>query len=97
MPNKFIEQAHTLSTQEVSELLQSSLGGLTLEEAKARLQECGLNVLPQAKTAPLAIGFLRQFLSPLIYILLFAVVVSLFLQEWTDAGFIFFVFETVFL
>jgi len=91
IPNKFIEQAHTLSAQEVSELLQSSLGGLTLEEAKARLQECGLNILPRAKTAPMAIVFLRQFLSPLIYILLFAVVVSLFLQEWTDAGFIFFV------
>jgi P-type Ca2+ transporter type 2C len=35
--------------------------------------------------------FLRQFLSPLIYILLIAAAVSLFLADWTDAGFIFLV------
>jgi len=47
--------------------------GLTTEEAKRRLAEHGLNALPEADGTPLWLRFLRQFKSPLIYILLFAV------------------------
>jgi len=71
----------------LEELGSSSLG-LTTEEATARLSRFGPNVLPRAPPSSLAVLFLRQFLSPLIYILLLAAVVSVLLDEWSDALFI---------
>ena len=46
--------------------------GLTSAEAQARRQEHGPNALPEKPPTPLWRRFLRQFQSPLIYILLFA-------------------------
>lgn len=63
--------------------------GLTTEEAQKRLAHYGPNVLPEPKLPGPAVIFLRQFLSPLIYILLAAAVVSLFAGEHIDAIFIF--------
>lgn len=66
----------------------SNTRGLTESEAKRRLEILGPNSLPRGKQAgPLQI-FLRQFSNPLIYILLLAAVLSLFVKEWTDAIFI---------
>jgi Ca2+-transporting ATPase len=49
-------------------------GGLTSEEAARRLRETGANAVPQAKPPSIARRVLRQLASPLIYVLLFAVV-----------------------
>lgn len=49
----------------------------------------GPNELPQATPPVVWSVFFHQFCSPLIYVLLAAAVVSVFLGEWTDAGFIF--------
>jgi len=46
--------------------------GLTAAEAAVRLEADGLNALPEAASTPLWLRVLRQFRSPLIYILLFA-------------------------
>jgi Ca2+-transporting ATPase len=73
---------------EESALLASDPSGLSVGEAAARLSEYGPNRLPEEKTRPLIVVFLRQFLNPLIYVLLVAAVVSLLLQEMTDALFI---------
>lgn len=62
--------------------------GLTSADAIARRARFGPNTLPQAHVPGLAAVFLRQFLSPLIYILLAAVVVSLALSDLSDALFI---------
>ena len=62
--------------------------GLTTEQAAARLAEFGPNVLPEAQAPSLLAVFLRQFLSPLIYILLAAALVSLALSDVKDALFI---------
>ncbi|XYI44837.1 Calcium P-type ATPase [Cupriavidus necator H16] len=62
--------------------------GLTTAQANARLAEVGRNVLPQAAPRSVAAVFLRQFLSPLIYILLAAAAVSLALGDLKDALFI---------
>lgn len=51
--------------------------GLTSEEAQRRLAEYGPNALPKKPPEPLWRKFLRQFQSPLIYILLFALLVDL--------------------
>lgn len=62
--------------------------GLTAKEAQEKLRQCGLNALPETKPTAFGLIFLRQFLSPLIYILLIAALVSVFLSDVTDALFI---------
>lgn len=62
--------------------------GLTEAEAALRLEEWGPNQLPMAKPPGIVAVFLRQFLSPLIYILFAAAAVSLFLGDIQDALFI---------
>ena len=51
---------------------QTPLSGLSSAEAKERLARFGPNALPERARDPLWRRFLRQFASPLIYILLFA-------------------------
>ena len=84
-----IDNAHNLAVNEVLESLGSSPEGLSRAEATNRLARFGRNALPEAGSASLLEVFLRQFLSPLIYVLLAAAAVSLALNEKTDAIFIF--------
>ncbi len=51
--------------------------GLSSKEARQRLAKFGSNTLPEKSRIPLWLRFLRQFQSPLIYILLFALIVDL--------------------
>lgn len=69
-------------------LHESCLWGLSAEEAEARLAEHGQNLLPAPQAPSLWVIFLRQFRSPLIYILLLAAAVSLAAGEAEDAAFI---------
>ena len=62
--------------------------GLKQEEADARLTQIGPNSLPEPRTPSLLATFLRQFRSPLIYILLAATLVSFALGDVRDALFI---------
>lgn len=80
---------HSLNTKDVFKKLNSSEDGLSTNEVYSRQKEFGLNKLPSRKKPSFFIIFLRQFLSPLIYILIFAGIISIFLNEWVDAGFIF--------
>ena len=80
---------HVAPAADVLAALETSERGLTAQEAKVRLQALGRNALPQAEPPGLAVIFLTQFKSPLIYVLLAAALVSILIQEWTDAGFIF--------
>ncbi len=68
----------------VFEALESSSEGLTSSESKARLEQYGYNELKFKKRGPL-IRFLMQFHSSLIYVLLFAAIVTAFLDMWMDA------------
>ncbi|UCF29292.1 MAG: magnesium-translocating P-type ATPase [Chloroflexota bacterium] len=69
--------------------LGSSANGLSAEMAQQRLDEVGHNLLvAKDKVSPFQI-FLRQFKNPIVLILLFATVVSIFVQEWIDAIIIF--------
>ena len=79
---------HAQSAAEVLQALQSSEQGLSRSEADARLQNYGPNAMPQAEPPGILSVFAHQFASPLIYVLALAAVVSLIIQEWTDAGFI---------
>ena len=64
--------------------LQTGEAGLRTEEAVRRLQEDGPNSLPETEPDGYPIIFLRQFQSPLIYILFAASVAVFFLGEVAD-------------
>ena len=68
--------------------LGASRRGLSPDEAERRLLSHGLNKLPEVPVPSVIKVFTRQFASPFIYILLVAVVLSLLLQEWSNAGFV---------
>lgn len=80
---------HTESADNILNLLSSSHHGLSLDEAKQRLQQYGLNTLPTVKQPSIFKVFIFQFASPLIYVLLAAAALSIIIEEWSDAGFIF--------
>ena len=67
---------------------QHVLTGLSAEEAAEQLQRFGPNQLPAPKIAGPFEIFLRQFLSPFIYILLIAAIVSLIVNQIPSAVFI---------
>lgn len=69
--------------------LETSDKGLTEVAARTRLEHYGPNLLAKQKKAQGFALFLAQFKSPIILILLFAVGLSLFLQDPTDAIIIF--------
>jgi len=77
-----------LSIEETFAALQTSKHGLSHADALIRLQKYGFNVLPEASLPGIGMIFLRQFASPLIYVLLLAAILSVFIQELSDAGFI---------
>jgi len=65
--------------------LRSDGNGLSFKEAGLRLSQYGKNKLPEAKTDSLAVIFLRQFQSPLIYILFAASLVVFAMSEIVDS------------
>jgi len=79
---------HTISAQQVIEHLRASIHGLTLDETSKRQVQYGVNTLPRSKPTSIVTIFFRQFLSPLVYILCLAAVISLLISEWSDAAFI---------
>ena len=79
---------HALPPAKCLELLGTAADGLSAVEARQRLARHGPNSLPKRKRIPVGRLFLRQFRSPLIYLLLAATLVSLALGDLTDAGFI---------
>jgi magnesium-transporting ATPase (P-type) len=85
------KQWHAKSTADILEALRSTESGLTSKEAKQRLQEFGPNKLPEAKVDSPAVIFLRQFQSPLIYILLAASLIVFAMKEMIDGAIILFV------
>jgi Ca2+-transporting ATPase len=66
--------------------LETSAQGLSSVEVARRLQSYGPNELEQEAAVRPAAIVLRQFRSPLIYILLVAAVVTIALGEYVDAG-----------
>jgi magnesium-transporting ATPase (P-type) len=77
---------YQLEVSQVLQDLRTSERGLTEQEANSRLSQYGPNLLAQEdRTSKLKI-LLHQFTSPLIYILIIAGMVTLLLQEYTDAA-----------
>ncbi|MFC1659342.1 cation-translocating P-type ATPase [Pseudomonadota bacterium] len=75
--------------QKIFEQYNTSSLGLTSKEVLKRQEKYGKNILPEQKPPSIFIIFFKQFLSPLIYILLFAATVSVIIGEYIDSYFIF--------
>jgi magnesium-transporting ATPase (P-type) len=80
--------AHAQTSDEVLAELKVRRDGLSAAEAAQRLARHGRNELPEPPPVGVLQVVLRQFASPLIYILLVAAVVSSAIGDLKDAGFI---------
>ena len=81
---------HNLSAEEaVKRLSTDPEQGLSLGEIEIRKKKFGLNKLPEEKPLSKFRIFLSQFRSPLIYILVLACIVTIYLKEYADAIVIF--------
>jgi len=85
------ENWYKLPTDEVLKQLKTSMFGLTSEEAQRRQEQFGSNELPVKKPPSLAKIIFDQLKNPLIYILIVAAAVSIFIGDIKDAVFIFIV------
>lgn len=85
-----MEKWHSLDIKTIVNKLKSAKNGLSQETAQKRLQKYGLNEIPQEKKVSAFMIFLSQFNNSLVYILIFAGILSLFLKAKIDAGVIFF-------
>ena len=79
---------HALPARDCLALCGTDSVGLTSAEADTRRAQYGTNELPTRRRPGVPLLFLRQFKSPLIYLLLAAAAVSLAVGELTDAAFI---------
>ncbi len=83
-----LEYPHAVAGDRILDDLSASSLGLAQDEAARRLLLYGPNALPK-KTPPGVVQiFVRQFRSPLIYVLVAAALVSLVIGEFSDAIFI---------
>lgn len=62
------------------------MDGLTREEAKRRLVQYGPNILPEKRQFTALSILVHQFLSPLIFVLLAAVVITVILGDFIDSA-----------
>jgi Mg2+-importing ATPase len=75
----------SLTPEQLLSTLHTTGSGLNPADVEPRLKQYGLNAL-EARRQATALGlFLNQFKSPLVLILIGAVIVSAILGEWTDA------------
>lgn len=75
----------SLSTDQVLQQTHSKTTGLSRQDAKQRLSEFGANSLKQKHKSSAWMLLLNQFKSPIILILIFAAVLSIFLKDAADA------------
>ena len=76
---------YSRKAEDVLKELNVAAGGLSLSEAKRRLEQYGLNeIREEKKISPLKI-FISQFKSVVVWILIAATIVSTILGEYVDA------------
>ena len=86
IPDVSKEMWHALPIDTVLKKLNvDTSAGLSHDEVKNRHSQFGLNKITPPKSTPLWLRFLLQFHQPLIYILLAATIITLFLKEWIEA------------
>ena len=79
-----VNHFHSRNITEIFHELKTSEKGLSLEDSKRRLSKNGLNEISQKKKTPEILIFLKQFHSPLIYILFVAMIISFIFGHLVD-------------
>jgi Mg2+-importing ATPase len=82
------EELLGLTSEKVLERLGTSISGLSPQEVKKRIGTYGYNELAKRKRRSGAVQLALRFRSPLLLILLFASIVSIYLQEIVNAAII---------
>lgn len=77
---------HAISGADAVDRLQSRSGGLTVLEAKQRLERHGLNRLSGSQPRSVISRFVAQFNNLLIYVLLISAAITALLGHGIDAG-----------
>ncbi len=88
MKNKFPNHdIHTLSIEEVfRDFDTNSEVGLSKSEATGRVKKYGLNAYTSQKPKNPWLILLEQFKSPIVYLLIFGAIVSLFFKDYIEAA-----------
>lgn len=81
-----IIQPWSIPTDEVLTGLDTSHKGITDKEAEARILKYGTNTFHNKEKKSIISLFLKQFISPLIFLLIGAAVLTGILGEWIDTG-----------
>ena len=76
----------SLTTEQLLAALHTANNGLQQTDAESRIKRYGPNALKAQRQATAFGLLLRQFRSPLVLILIFATIVSAFLDQWIDAS-----------
>lgn len=82
-------QWHILEPDDALTELDTTQEGLSSEQAQQRLTKYGPNELSTSSSSPWYVTLAKQFISPMIGILVLCVAATLLLQEWIDAAAIF--------
>lgn len=80
---------YQIGIKEILSKFETSERGISSEEAKKRLDKFGKNKLEEEQRINKLKIFIHQLASPLIYILIIAGLVTIFLKEYIDAAVIF--------
>jgi len=80
-----VNNYHTKTKEEIFSDFKTSEKGLTQGQAEKTLREIGLNEISKKRKTPQIIVFLKQFNSPLIYILFIAMTISFIFNHLVDA------------
>lgn len=79
-----IQHPWSVSEEELIKNLESNEKGLTEEEVSKRLIKYGKNIFKNKEKRSIISLFLKQFVSPLIFLLIGASILTGVLQEWID-------------
>ena len=81
-----IKNAHVLSIEDTLQSFQTNVNqGLTIHEADNRNKTFGLNIYESQPQKSILLMILEQFKSPIVYLLAFAIAVSVYFQHYIEA------------
>ena len=86
MENSIDKPWHSIEAKNALEAFESGAGGLSRQEALARLEKFGPNRLTPQKKRGALLRLLSQFHNTLIYILILAAAVTAMMEHWIDSG-----------
>ena len=82
-----MQDVHTLSVEEILQIFETEAEkGITASEAEKRIKQFGANIYEAQKQKSIWMMLLLQFKSPIVYLLLAAVIVTLYFKDYIEAG-----------